>query len=313
MSRPSRARTAVPLTAALAGALLLVPPTTAAAAPPQRPQTIPLETRSMPEGIAAGRGTNFYAGARSDGTVYVGDVRTGEVDVLVEGDGTGPAVGMAYDERSGLLWVAGGNGGDVTAYDGRTGEQVFRTVVDGAGFLNDVAITRDAVYVTDSFGGELVVVELSRNGLPGDVDSLTLRGAFEPPAEGSFGPNGIRELPGGDLLLVSETVLYTVDPDTGSTEVVEVDGRELDGGDGLEVRGSTVYVVNGYGGDEVVVLRLRGGGDEARTLGVLTAGELDRPTTGALIGGSLYVVNGRFDTLRTDPDADVYITRLPAR
>lgn len=312
MTRLPRAL-AAPLAAALSAAAVVAVAPAAGAAPPTRPETIPLETGSRPEGIAAGTGTTFYAGARSDGSVYVGDVRTGKVGLLVEGDGTGPAVGLAYDERSGLLWVAGGNGGDVTAYDAGTGVEVFRTTVDGAGFLNDVAITRDAVYVTDSFGDTLVVIALSRNGQPGPVSSLELTGAFVPPGPGAFGPNGVRELPGGDLLLVSQGVLYTVDPDTGSADVVEVQGRSLAGGDGLEVRGEQVYVVNGYGGDEVVVLRLSGQADTARTVGVLTADELDRPTTGALIGGSLYVVNGRFGTLGMNRDADVYVTRLSAR
>ena len=81
------------------------------------------------------------------------------------------------------------------------------------------------------------------------------------------------------------------------------------------LRGSTLYVVNGYGGDEVVVLRLASRKDTARTIGVLaeqdTRGELDRPTTGALVAGALYVVNGRFSVAgRTTENS---VTRLPLR
>ncbi len=194
MSRLTRTLSATSL-AAVVSAGLVAAPSTALAAP--GPDRIDLETGTRPEGIAAGPGTTFFAGAHSDGAVYVGDVRTGTVDLLVEGDGQGPAVGMLYDQRSGLLWVAGGNGGDITAYDAETGDVVFREDVDGAGFLNDVAITRGAVYVTESFGDAPTVVELGRNGQPtGMVASLTLTGAFTAPAAGSLGPNGIRELPG---------------------------------------------------------------------------------------------------------------------
>jgi streptogramin lyase len=304
MSRLTRTLSATSL-AAVVSAALVAAPSSALAGPAL--DRIDLETGSQPEGIAAGPGTTFFAGARSDGAVYVGDVRTGDVELLVAGDGEGPAVGMLYDARSGLLWVAGGTGGDITAYDAQTGDEVFSAQVEGAGFLNDVAITRDAVYVTDSFGDALTVVALDRNGQPtGEVSPLELLG-YEAPA--GFGLNGIRELPGGDLVVVSGGVLYRVDPASGATRVIDVD-VDLRGGDGLELRGNQLYVVNGYGGDEVVVLRLQG--DSARTTGVLTDEDLDRPTTGALIGGSLYVVNGRF-SVAGDPTTEYYVTRLPRR
>ena len=316
-------RTSSPLvagTAALAVALTptLLSPSAAGAAPPQRPTQITLETGSLPEGIAAGPGTTFFVGARSDGDIYVGDVRSGDVTRLVDEDAPAAAVGMYYDDRTGLLWVAGGGPaiargtGTITAYDGA--EQVFQVTVDEAGFLNDVVVTRTAVYVTDSFDDALVVVPLDAAGQPvGGFHRLPLTGEYEQPT--GFGANGIRELPGGDLVLVSGGVLYRVDPDTGVADVIEVSGRELTGGDGLVVRGSTLYVVNGYGGDEVVVLRLPGRKDTAHTVGVLTEqdtrGELDRPTTAALVAGSLYVVNGRFSV--AGPTTENFVTRLPKR
>ena len=90
--------------------------------------------------------------------------------------------------------------------------------------------------------------------------------------------------------------------------------RQLSGGDGLELRGKTLYVVNGYGGDEVVVLRLSGDGGSATTTGVIaetSPEQLDRPTTAALVAGSLYVVNGRFSI--AGPTTENFVTRLPTR
>ena len=314
MSRTSSRSAAVVLTAL---ALAVTPLSPLAA--DQRPDRIALETGSLPEGIAAGPGTTFFVGARSDGDIYVGDVRRDTVTRLVDETTPGAAaVGMYYDDRSGLLWVAGGGPGagrglgTVTAYDG--GVEVFQTTVEGAGFLNDVVVTRDAVYVTDSFSRELVVVPLDRSGRPeGEVERLLLTGdyAFQ---EGTFNANGIRELPGGDLVVVSRGVLYAVDPSTGVADRIEVSGRQLTGGDGLELRGRTLYVVNGYGGDEVVVLRLSGDGGSATTTGVIaerSEEQLDRPTTAALVAGSLYVVNGRFSV--AGPTTENFVTRLPKR
>jgi hypothetical protein len=297
-------------------ALALTPLASPATAAP-RPDRIALETGSLPEGIAAGPGRTFFVGARSDGDIYVGDVREDTVTRLVDGTTPGAAaVGMFYDRRSGLLWVAGGGPasrglGTVTAYDGS--REVFSTTIAGARFLNDLVVTRDAVYVTDSFDDALVVIPLDRRGRPaGPAESLPLTGEYVQPA--GFGANGIRALPGGDLVLVSGGVLYAVDRSTGAAEVIEVSGRQLRGGDGLELRGRTLYVVNGYGGDEVVVLRLSGDGTSARTLRVIaerSPDQLDRPTTAALVAGSLYVVNGRFSV--AGPTTENFVTRLPKR
>ncbi len=79
---------------------------------------------------------------------------------------------------------------------------------------------------------------------------LTLTGNYVQPA--GFGLNGIRVLLGGDLLAVSGGLLYA-----------EVQGETLTGGDGLELRGNTLYVVRGFNPRaSVVVLRL---GHGART------------------------------------------------
>jgi hypothetical protein len=309
-------RTSVRMSVGLTALAIAVTPLSPVSAHP-RPDRITLETGSLPEGIAAGRGTRFFVGARSDGDIYVGDVRKRRVRLLVDETTEGAAaVGMFYDRRSGLLWVAGGGPlsrglGTVTAYAGD--REVFQTTVDGAGFLNDVVVTRDAVYVTDSGNPELVVIPLDRSGRPaGPAESRPLTGKYVQPD--GFGANGIRELPGGDLVVVSGGVLYAVDPETLVAEVIQVSGEKLAGGDGLELRGRTLYVVNGYGGDEVVVLRLSRDGRSARTRGVITESspeQLDRPTTAALIAGSLYVVNGRFSI--ADETTENFVTRLPRR
>ena len=220
MSRTS-SRTGLALTAL---ALAVAPLSPLAA--DQRPDRIALATGRLPEGIAAGPGTTFFVGARSDGDVYVGDVRRDTVTRLVDEPTPGAAaVGMHmhYDDRSGLLWVAGGGPrasrglGTVTAYDGR--REVSSTTIAGAGFLDDVVVTRDAVYVTDSFQAALVVVPLDGRGPPRGTG-----GTAAPDQDVRFGANGIRELPGGDLVVVSGGRLYAVDPRTGVADRIVVSG-----------------------------------------------------------------------------------------
>lgn len=314
MSRTTTTRTATRTLAALlpAAALALVPLTSASAAR-GGPELIPLVTGSSPEGISAGPGTSFFAGARADGAVYRGDVRTGELTELVAGQTGEIAVGLLYDATTERLWVAGGTTGDVTAYDPDTGEVLFTANAGMGRFLNDVAVTRDAVYVTDSRTNQIVVIPLTGGDLPADgtFEVLDVRGDYVQPT--GFGLNGIRVLPDGDLLVVSGGVLYAVDPQDGDADRIEQSGRQLVGGDGLVLDGRTLYAVNGYGGDEVAVLRFAPDFQSVQATGLIRDVDLDRPTTGALIDGALYVVNGRFETLADDPDAPVQVVKLRAR
>jgi len=302
VSRTATTRTLSALLAALA--LAVVPLSPAAAHDARhRPDTISLQTGSLPEGITTGPDHTVFAGARRDGAVRQYSTRTGALLRTVVAPREGEvAVGLLYDKRSGRLFVAGGATGDLTVYDARNGAVLY-TANTGAGrFINDVTVTRDAAYFTDSTARQLFVVPLGRKGaLPKDgvFASLTLGGDYVQPA--GFGLNGIRDLPNGDLLVVSGGVLYTVSPRTGVADRIEQTGRALSGGDGLELKGRTLYVVNGYGGDEVVQLRLGKGYTSTTVTRVLdesnTTSDLDRPTTGALVDGDLYVVNGRFGTI----------------
>jgi hypothetical protein len=314
VSRLTRTLAVLPLVAAVSAALLVSPASADRGrwGHDRRPATLPLVTGSMPEGISAGPGTTFFAGARSDGAIYVGDVRRRVLRTLVPGQpGEEVAVGLLYDRATRRLWVAGGATGDIKAYDARTGRLLFRAETPG-GFLNDVAVTRDAVYVTDSFAAQVFVVPLGRRGRlpdPQAVRAVPVTGDYAQP-EG-FGLNGIRVLRNGELIVAGAGKLYTVDPVTGVSDQVEVSGVTLTGGDGLVLQGRTLYVVRGRNPvNSVVELRLDRRAETARFVEEITDPTLDVPTTGALIAGDLYVVNGRFTTIDDEPDAAVSVTRL---
>lgn len=90
----------------------------------------------------------------------------------------------------------------------------------------------------------------------GTAALLPLSGDWEQSTTGNDA-NGIRTLPGGDLLVVDQGALLRVNPATGvATRLEQAAGRALTGGDGLELRGATVYVVYGFGEDSVATVGL---------------------------------------------------------
>jgi hypothetical protein len=290
-------RTARLLVGLVMSAGVALVPTAASAAP--LPDVLPLKKGSRPEGVAAGPGSTYFAGAMSNGAIYRGDVRTGSRSLLVAGTDNTAARGMQYDAASGVLWVAGdvrleggGTRSTVTAYDAGTGRLLRRLVIPGQRFLNDLQVTRDAVYVTDSIASELVVVTLSGFRL------LPLSGDWEQ-AAGSFGANGIRLLDTGDLVVVNSGNggLYRVSPATGRADRIELTGTALSSGDGLVVQGSTVYVVNGFATDAIAVVELGAGARTGAVVGRLRDSDLDRPATAFLSAGALYAVNARFTSV----------------
>jgi hypothetical protein len=123
-----------------------------------------------------------------------------------------------------------------------------------------------------------------------------------------FNANGIVDTRGYLLVVQSNTgLLFRVDPKTGRSVQVNTRGTSLLNGDGMELRGSALYVVRNQ---DNVVVRLRLGPRllTATPTGELT-GETSVPTTATFSAGRLYVVNARFGV--ADPDsADYWITRL---
>src|SRR6266511_1545907 len=133
------------------------------------PARIDLPNGSFPEGIESGPGTSFFVGSLLDGTIWKGDLRTGSVAVLAAGAPGRASAGIAYEPGLDRIWVAGvgppllGNA-DVRVYDASSGALLATYQPPGVGLLNDVAVTRDAVYVTDSGFPQLVVIPLGSDG-----------------------------------------------------------------------------------------------------------------------------------------------------
>jgi hypothetical protein len=298
-------------------AFVLVPWPATAAPPDNFPDRIELPNGFFPEGIESGRGTSVFVGSLIDGAIWRGDLRTGSGTVLAPGAPGRVSVGIAYEAGRDRLWVAGGGPGfglgigDVRVYDASSGALLATFLPpEDVGALNDVAITQDAVYVTDSFNAQLVKIPLPADGSLPSEDSATLLPVSGVAQTGGPNLNGIVAKSG--VLLVAETSsgkLFRVDPETGIAEAVDLGGEVLPSPDGLELRGNTLYVV---GGGLVTVVRLGARLVSGVVLGEITDPGLDVPTTATVAAGRLWVVNARFTTPPT-PATEYWITQLPLR
>lgn len=303
---------------------LTAPAAPAAARRSPAPETVRLPDGIRPEGITSGPGTTYYVGSLADGRIVSGDLLAGTVDTLLPGAAGRALRGLFHDDHCGMVWAVGavttdtGTEGHVWCVDATTGDVMHDVVVPGGVFLNDLVVTHDAVWVTDSRVDRLTVITHDHATMSvGGPTFVPLTGAWPGNPSGD-GPNanGIRLLPDGDIVLNNSRVggLWQVDPTTGVTaEIIVGGGPGIIGGDGLETDGSVLYNVRGSGQYEVSVLRLSptATGWAARWAGARTDETLDIPSTATLAGGWLWAVNARFG-VPSPGNAAYWVTRLPA-
>ncbi|WP_216211559.1 NHL repeat-containing protein [Amycolatopsis aidingensis] len=291
--------------ARISGLLAVLLATLALLAPPASARTFfPAELRLpdgfQPEGIAIGAWPTAYFGSLADGRIYQASLLTGRGRVLSAGPGT-PSVGIKVDSVHGRLFVAGGTGGDARVIDARTGEvrASYRLAGEG-GFVNDLVITREAVWFTDSYRPVLYKLPLGRHGeLPAqrEITTVPLSGDIEY-VPGEINGNGIVTTPDREALLIGQTVtgqLFRVDPASGVTRTVDLDGESLPHNDGQLRSGRDLYVVRNRA-NTVTRLELNRAGTSARVVRHATDPRFDVPATMAAFGPRFYLVNARFGT-----------------
>lgn len=278
------------------------------------PATIPLPDGFQPEGIAIGAAPFAYFGSLADGAIYRANLVTGRGRVISEGPGT-PSVGLAIDHR-GRLFVAGGVAGDARVVSAFTGAvRASYQLATGSTFINDVTLTPDAAWFTDSLNPVLYRAPLGRHGRlpnPDEVATVPLTGDFVPRA--GFNANGISRTPDGQALLLVQSntgLLFRVDPATGVATEVDLGGATLPNGDGILVHGRTLYVVQNQL-NQVAVVRLDRTGTSGTVVAQLTDPRFDVPTTVARFGSRLYLPNARFGTEPT-PTTPYTAVAIPRR
>ncbi|WP_433519114.1 superoxide dismutase [Nonomuraea sp. CA-143628] len=261
------------------------------------PTSISLPDGFQPEGIAIGPGPFAFIGSMADGSIYRADLRTGGGAIISRGPGT-PSLGMKTDPR-GRLFVAGGTGGDARVIDSRTGRVLASyRLTTGPAFVNDVILTQGAAWFTDSTNPVLYKLPLRGGRLPAAAVRIPLTGELV--YGDGFNANGITPTPDGRGLIVVQSNtgdLFRVDR-SGKTRRVNLHGESLREGDGLLLRGRTLYAVQN-GLNAVAVLRLDAAGTSGLVVRRVSDRRFDVPATVAAFGTRLYLPNARFDTSPT--------------
>jgi len=274
------------------------------------PETLPLPDGFQPEGVTA-YGFDLLAGSLLDGDIYRVSALTGRGELAVDAPEGRIAVGIKADRR-GRVFVAGGALGAAYVYDVETGEPLaaYALAEPGTTFVNDLVLTRDAAYFTDSVRPVIYVLPLGRGGaLPdaGEVEVIELSGpAADDYALEQFNLNGIEYAPWSRRLIAVNSyqgTLYSIDPQTGESARIDLGEGELTNGDGIVLRGLRLYVVQNFQ-NQIAVVRLRPGLASGEVVDTITDPRFRVPTTADAIGPYLFAVNARFDVAPPPAPAD---------
>jgi sugar lactone lactonase YvrE len=257
------------------------------------PEVISLPNGWRPEGIATGNGSAFYVGSLQNGAIYRGDLRTGEGAVFVKGMDGRSVTGIKV--TGGRIYASGAGTGKAFVFDAKSGELLkeYQLATGTAGtFINDVVVTKNGAYFTDS--QRSVIYRVPKD--LGAAQTIPLTGDFQ--FVPGFNLNGIDATRNGKTLVAVQSntgKLFTIDPATGATKLIDLGGATLVNGDGILLHAKTLYVVQNRD-NKVAVVKLASdltSGTVARTI---TDSDFDVPTTLARHGKRLYAVNARFTT-----------------
>jgi sugar lactone lactonase YvrE len=278
--------------------------------PTPAPSPIALPTGFEPEGITIDRKGRAYLGSRVDGDIYAVNLRTGKGRVISQGPGTA-SLGLKVDPQ-GRLFVAGAGAGVGRLVSARSGRLLatyhFTT---NTSFVNDVVLTKRSAWFTDSNQAQLYQIARPRHGkISTAVRTLPLTGDWVQAPRATVA-NGIVQTPDRRALLVVQTntgFLFRINPRTGVARRVDLGATLLTNGDGLLLRGRTLYAVQNQD-NQIAVLKLNRAGTHGTLVKTLKSSQFDIPTTVAAYRGSLYLPNARF-TVANPTTADYWITRV---
>ena len=287
------------------------------------PDMVPTEPGSPPEGFTIGKGHTAYQGS-VDGSIYKADLRSGDGELIVDviepwPPATCRLLGMRIDPRTNYLFGAGCFWGNVFVYDADNGALIaeYQLAPPGQSVLNDLAITKDAVYFTDFNGPFLYRLPLARNGALPAPDAATAI-----PLTGEFGAgvsNGIVATPDGETLIIGDSfraLLFRVDPATGDAKEIAID-PPLDGFlDGIVMAGRTLYILVPVlvpDSDRILVVELDKDLLSGTIVETITDPDLlDGVASGAIFGSSLYVNNAKYFEF-PEPTTEYFLSKVPIR
>jgi hypothetical protein len=295
MTAPRRKSMLGAVLAALIAMALLAPQ----AAARQADRAIVLPGATGTEGVARLNGQTFVAGDLLTGDIFRGTINKGTAAKFIDAPDGRFAAGMKADRSTGLLFVAGGPTGAGYVYNTSTGAPVSSYQFQAPPtptFINDVAISKDGAWFTDSSQALLYFVPVV-DGVPSSTFmTLTLSG---PAADlsGAFNNNGIQAVRGGAMLIVAHSgngVLNLVDAATGASTTIA--GVSVPNVDGILIKGSHEVFAVQNADNLLSVWKLRSDFLSGTMQKTVTSPLFEFPTTVARFGKRLAVANAKFDT-----------------
>lgn len=281
--------------AALVAMALVMPP----AAGHHADRAIVLPGATGTEGVARLNGSTFFAGDLLTGDIFRGKINKGTAARFIDAPDGRFAAGMKADSSDKLLFVAGGPTGQGYVYNTRSGAPVmsyqFQTPPTPT-FINDVALSKDGAWFTDSAQALLYFVPVV-DGVPSSsFMTLTLSG---PAADlsGAFNNNGIQAVRGGTMLIVAHSgngVLNLVDAATGASTTIA--GVSVPNVDGILIKGGRELFAVQNADNQISVWKLESDFLSGTKRKAITSPLFQFPTTVARFGSRLAVANAKFDT-----------------
>lgn len=265
-----------------------------------------------PDGITIANDGTIYLASIFDGTIVRGRVDGTKItDVLVEGKVDRPGWGMDLDSSDQYLFVAGGFSGTARIYNAKTGTLENDIKLTDSGIVNDVIVTNNAAYFTNSSLPEIYEIPIDEKGnVNGKPRVIPLLGDFKFDAKYFANANGIEDA-GHGTIIVNHSFLgkmYVIDVTTGVTTDVNLNGEKVSC-DGIAIDGRTLYGVEAPE-NRVAKLELSKDFSKANVVHRFKSDLFDFPTLIALDSSYIYVVNGKLSTKRSS-EVPYEVIRLP--
>ena len=244
----------------------------------------------------------FFVTSTTDSRVFRGTLGRERTRVFLAPGAHGRTNAVGLKATRDRLIVAGGVTNTVFVHRLPDGRLLRRFSTGSGGLINDVALAPNGdAYVTDSTRG--LVFRLPARSLRRSRDGKTPLRPFaslvDSPTDDYV--NGIVAA-GRRYLLVTGTgagVLVRVDLRTKRVRKIDLGGEEIPGPDGLARDGRTLYVVNSA--SRVTALRLSKSWLSASLQDQITSPRFRFPTTVAVSGRRLLVVNSQFNARGAEP------------
>jgi len=274
------------------------------------PSTLPLPTAWQPEGIAI-KGHMFYVGSIPTGSVYRGDLRTGQGAPYIVRSGRA-ATGL--EVKGNRLFVSGAGTGKAFVYNVATKEDIATYTFD-PGFINDVVVTKRGAYFTNSNVAALFRIPIGEGGQLGSTPQrIPLTGVFQ--LQSGFNANGIDATRNGKWLIIVQSntgKLFRVNPSTGATVEITLGGGSVPNGDGILLdKTNRLFVVQNQL-NQIAVIDLNKDLTSGTIVSLIKDPRFRIPTTIDDYKKFLYAVNAKFGSPPATTSYEVVQVAKPAK